>query len=108
MVAIKEMNIPNRCAKCKFCLRQGTNNHGTFGKCLLQKNKRVNCLVWNRDDNCPLVEVVTCKDCKYNDKNVCTVDGYGITDDYFCASAMKKDDERRLDYADQDTIMSAT
>ena len=64
MVMIKEMNIPNRCAKCKFCLRQGTNDYGSFGKCLLQKNKRVNCLAWNRDDNCPLVEVGTCKDCK--------------------------------------------
>ena len=103
MIAIKEMNIPNRCAKCKFCLRQGTN-----GKCLLQENKRVSWLAWNRDDNCPLVEIVTCKNCKYNDENVCTIDGYGITDDYFCASAMRKDDERRLDYADQDTIMSAT
>ena len=60
MIAIKEMNIPNRCAKCKFCLRQGT-----YGKCLLQKNKRVSWLAWNRDDNCPLVEVGTCKDCKY-------------------------------------------
>ena len=59
MIAIKEMNIPNRCAKCKFCLRQGT-----YGKCLLQKNKRVSWLAWNRDDNCPLVKIATCKDCK--------------------------------------------
>ena len=72
MIAIKEMDIPNRCAKCKFCLRQGTNNYGSFGKCLLQKNKRVNCLAWNRDDDCPLIEIVTCKNCKYWDKE----DGY--------------------------------
>ena len=94
MVAIKEMNIPNRCAKCKFCLRQGTNNHGTFGKCLLQKNKRVNCLVWNRDDNCPLVEVVTCKDCKYNDENFCMIDDCRIAEDIvndcFCACAERR------------------
>ena len=64
MVAMKEIDIPNRCEECKFCLRQGTNDYGSFGECLLQKNKRVNCLVWNRDDDCLLVEVVTCKDCK--------------------------------------------
>ena len=65
MIAIKEMDIPKRCEECKFCLRQRTNDYGSFGECLLQKNKRVNRLVWSRDDNCPLVEVVTCKDCKY-------------------------------------------
>ena len=90
MIAIKEMNIPNRCAKCKFCLRQGTN-----GKCLLQKNKRVNYLAWNRDDDCPLVEVVTCKDCKYNDENFCMIDDCRIAEDIvndcFCACASRKD-----------------
>ena len=64
MIAIKEMNMPERCEECKFCLRQKTNDYGSFGECLLQKNKRVNCLVRNRDDNCPLVEIGTCKDCK--------------------------------------------
>ena len=64
MIAIKEMNMPERCEECKFCLRQETNDYGSFGKCLLQKDKRINCLVWSRDDNCPLVEVGTYKDCK--------------------------------------------
>lgn len=74
MIAIKGMDNPKRCEECKFCLRQKANDYGSFGECLLQKNKRVNCLVWSRDDNCPLVEVITCKDCKYNDENVCTGD----------------------------------
>lgn len=68
MVAIKEMNIPKRCEECKFCSQQKTNDYGSFGECLLQKDKRVSCLVWSRDDDCPLVEIVTCKDCKYWDK----------------------------------------
>ena len=85
MVAIKGMKIPNRCKECTFCLLYEPNDYGSFGECLLQKNKKVNCLVWNRDDNCPLVEVVTCKDCKYNDENVCTIDDCGIADNYFCA-----------------------
>ena len=94
MIAIKEMDIPKRCEECKFCLRQRTNDYGSFGECLLQKNKRVNRLVWSRDDNCPLVEVGTCKDCKYNDEKVCIIDGCRITviaNDYFCACARRKE-----------------
>ena len=68
MVAMKEIDIPKRCEKCKFCLWQRTNDYGSFGECLLQKDKRVNCLAWSKDNNCPLVEVVTCKDCKYWDE----------------------------------------
>ena len=90
MVAIKGMN-PKRCKECKFCSQQGTNDYDSFGECLLQKNKRVNCLALSRDDDCPLIEVITCKDCKYNDKNVCTIDGCGIANDYFCASAIRKE-----------------
>ena len=65
MIAIKGMEMPERCEKCKFCINERTNDYGSFGECLLQKNKKVNCLVWRRDDSCPLVEIVTCKDCKY-------------------------------------------
>ena len=96
MVMIKEMNIPNRCKECKFCLRQRTNEYGSFGECLLQKDKKVNCLAWSRDDDCPLVEIVTCKDCKYNmvsrkrDENVCTIDGCTVTDNYFCECAERR------------------
>ena len=116
MVMIKEMSIPKRCKECKFCLRQRTNEYGSFGECLLQKDKKVNCLawsrddknclIWSRDDNCPLVEVVTCKDCKYNakrdgiclkddidywfDENICTIDGCTVTDNYFCECAERR------------------
>lgn len=81
MVVIKGMKMPKRCEECKFCLQQKTNDYGSFGECLLQKDKRVNCLVI--DDDCPLVEVATCKDCKYNDENVCTIDGCTVTDNFF-------------------------
>ena len=40
MITIKEMNIPKRCKECKFCLRQETNDYGSFEECLLQKNKK--------------------------------------------------------------------
>ena len=122
MVMIKEMSIPKRCKECKFCLRQRTNEYGSFGECLLQKDKKVNCLawsrddknclIWSRDDNCPLVEVVTCKDCKYNDENFCMIDDCRIAEDIvndcFCACASRKDNEQTLEYTDQNTMMSAT
>jgi len=55
MIQIKDMEMPKRCAECKICVNQKTNDYGTSGKCLLQ-NKTVNCLMWSRDSNCPLIE----------------------------------------------------
>ncbi|WP_027438725.1 hypothetical protein [Lachnospira multipara] len=90
MIAIKNMKVPERCAKCKFCINERTNDYGSFGECSLLKRKKVNCLVWRRDDSCPLVEIVTCKDCTYNNENTCDLNGYGINDDYFCTCAERK------------------
>ncbi len=96
MIAIKGMEMPERCEKCKFCINERTNDYGSFGECLLQKNKKVNCLVWRRDDSCPLVEIVTCKDCKYwhNDEIMTTCDkniGNGFPRDYFCADGERRE-----------------
>lgn len=55
MIQIKDMEMPKRCAECKICINQKTNDYGTFKRCLLQ-NKDVNCLLWSRDTNCPLSE----------------------------------------------------
>lgn len=55
MIQIKDMEMPKRCAECKFCINQKTNDYGTFGKCFLQ-NKNVNCLMWSRDISCPMEE----------------------------------------------------
>jgi predicted phage terminase large subunit-like protein len=44
-----------------------------------------------RAKNCPLVEIVTCKDCKFNDNNTCTMDGFGVADDYFCAGGERRE-----------------
>ena len=55
MVAIKDMEMPKRCAECRVCINQKTTDYGTYGKCVLQ-NKSVDCLVWSRDISCPLTE----------------------------------------------------
>ena len=105
MIAIKEMNIPKRCEECKFCLRQGTNDYGSFGECLLQKS-RVNCLNSSRDTDCPLVEIVTCKDCKHNYEDTCDFDGLGVCDEYFCANGKRKEEEEEYPHInDMDDII---
>ena len=54
-VIITNIEMPKRCAECKICVNQKTNDYGAYGKRLLQ-DKRVDCLVWSRDANCPLAE----------------------------------------------------
>lgn len=60
MIAIKNMkNIPNRCAECG--LKSG-------GYCYHKKppyNLSEFELLNEKSKDCPLVEIVTCKDCKY-------------------------------------------
>ena len=55
MIQIKDMEMPRRCAECKFCVNQKTNDYGSYGKCLLQDGS-VDRLVWSRDSNYPLSE----------------------------------------------------
>ena len=43
-----------------------------------------------RLDNCPLVEIITCKDCKWNENSTC-IDGFGVADDYFCAGGKRRE-----------------
>ncbi len=101
MITIKGIEIPKRCAKCKFCVNEKTNDHGSFGECLLQENKRVDCLVWSRDENCPivplvpLVEVVTCMDCKYWVNGnfgipYCSLSEYAIDGDGYCSLGKRR------------------
>lgn len=91
MIAVKG-EMPKNCEECKFCINQKTNDYGSFGECLFQKS-RVNCLRSSRDDDCPLIEVVTCKDCKHNYEDTCDIDGLGVCDDYFCANGKRKEEE---------------
>ena len=62
MVAI-DMEIPSCCARCPFDI---------FDKCLLTKNiicgDRLLKGTEGRLSDCPLVEIVTCKDCRFKHK----------------------------------------
>ena len=56
-----------------MCLALWATKHCTQGKIL---------------DDCHLVEIVNCKDCKHNDEGTCYIDGL---DDYFCSSGERKE-----------------
>ena len=62
MIAIKDMNIPRVCYECPI------KQHCQIG---ISDGWRLD----KRADDCPLVEIGTCKDCKYNvkGKNVPTM-----------------------------------
>ena len=78
MVAVKGMKMPESCSDCDFC-------HGHLCK------RTGADVVANPKDNCPLIEIVTCKDCKHNSDNTCTIDCCGIADDYFCGIAERRE-----------------
>lgn len=102
MIAIKEMKMPNSCAECKFCIKQKINDYGSCGRCMVKNGEAVNILNCGLSTNCPLIEIVTCRECKYyRDKgekySYCSkrVNVDSITDRYrepnfYCKDAEKK------------------
>ena len=115
MIAIKEMETQTDCKKCPFIATDGTDELRSPMMCIAlwaTKHEIKHCVEGRILDDCPLVEIVTCKDCKYNDENFCMIDDCRIAEDIvndcFCACGRRKDNEQTLEYADQNTIMSAT
>lgn len=82
MIAIKGWEIPQKCVECPCFDRDYGCRAGIVSSC--EKG---------RPKDCPLVEVVTCEDCKYNDGDTCVIDGFGVSDDYFCGNAKRREVE---------------
>lgn len=82
MIAIKGMKMPKSCIGCKI------------GDSVLNCPCKGSTLIFDYQDkqhpDCPLVEIVTCKDCKYCYENSCDFDGWGVNDDYFCAKGERR------------------
>lgn len=93
MVALKGMEPQKDCKKCPLMATDGADLLSPMMCIALwaTKHEVKHCTKEKILDDCPLVEIVTCKDCEYNDENVCTIDGCGIVDDSFCASAIRKE-----------------
>lgn len=90
MIAIKDMEMPKNCAECPF-----KANDYVCGllDCAFSCNH-----FKERNYNCPLVEIVTCKDCKYRDTRT-ERDGYAYCSkkwldtykDHFCAEVERRE-----------------
>jgi hypothetical protein len=97
MIGIKGMEMPNDCMECNFCNHIKSNDYGTYGDCvILGDNERMNLLLHQKHSDCPLVEIVTCKDCKHwhDDGIITTCDkhiGHGFPRDHFCADAERRE-----------------
>jgi len=81
MIAIKGMEMPANCFDC--CL--------TASECTVSMFRKD-----RRADGCPLVEIVTCKDCKYARQNndndrYCYLSGKYHDIDYYCANGKIKE-----------------
>lgn len=73
MVIMKGMETQTDCKKCPFMATDGTNedelNHPMMCIALwITKHETKHCVSGTILDDCPLIEIVTCKDCKYWDK----------------------------------------
>jgi hypothetical protein len=83
MVAVKGMKMPKNCMECLLF-------DDEYGDCNIIGEPKANATE-ERAGNCPLVEIVFCKDCKFNDNNTCAIDGFGVADDYFCAGGKRRE-----------------
>jgi hypothetical protein len=56
MIVIEDMNMPDVCDDCEFCINK--DERGEFGECILQKQSvnRVRFIEYQRDSDCPLSE----------------------------------------------------
>jgi len=98
MIAIKGMEMPTSCKECML------NNVDSpwFGLCRTTGNNVIE-YKDSRHPNCPLVEIVTCKDCKHWDKcsaprvpdekeyHYCPMEDFNTAEDYFCAYGERKE-----------------
>lgn len=87
MIAIKNMEMPSCCGKCPFNVIE----KDMYGLDFFYCNKTDKMVDENEKDNdCPLVEIITCKDCGHNDDGSCDMDGCGIEDDCYCYCAYRR------------------
>lgn len=119
MIAIKGKEIPKGCQHCIYFRKHLFGNGLDYSySCVLGATEFP--MPWirqmeERASDCPLVEIVTCKDCKYRDPEdkFCdcghTIRWSGPREDiFYCADAERSETKQGLANADQETMMPAT
>ncbi len=88
MVAIKDMEMPKGCSKCPLHFFDPIE-----GLCCQMISEHIDCKPkHDMDSRCPLVEIITCKDCIHYDKELkeCMVNNIQCNDDFYCADAERR------------------
>lgn len=84
MIAIKDMEMPKCCHwDCPLCNEDG-------GACMLGAYDIKTDTKKERTKDCPLVEIITCKDCKHNKNGICPNYRHFVDDDFYCADAERR------------------
>ena len=93
MVIFKGMEPQTDCQKCPFMATDGADTLSPMMCIALwaTKHEVKHCVSGKILDDCPLAEVVTCKDCKHNYEDTCDIDWLEVCDDYFCANGKRKE-----------------
>lgn len=97
MIAIKGLEkIPTDCKKCPLVAAQGSPkepfNPMTCVAIWITTHEIKYCIGGKIRDDCPLVEIVTCKKCKYWNTNdrYCRFIGNFTDEDFYCAGAERR------------------
>ena len=98
MVAIKDMKMPKSCNDCEFNCKHYEFNCHYYSYCQFDKNAGKKLHEWLRDllpeegraSICPLVEIVTCKDCIHRDEYGCRHGHPNCKDNFYCADAERR------------------
>ena len=51
-----DIEMPEECDECMFCINKTNNDYGYFGQCFVQDNLKVNLLMHKRTKWCPLIK----------------------------------------------------
>lgn len=96
MIAIKGMEMPKGCQRCKYFRKNLFGNGLDYSYSCMQGATQFP-MPWirqmeERASDCPLIEIVTCKDCKYyrNGLEHCAQWVMSTNDDFYCADAERK------------------
>lgn len=90
MIAIKDMEMPKSCNECPF---KANDYVCRLLDCAFSCNH-----FKERNYNCPLVEIVTCKDCEHCKKDMvegieylwCNKDSCATSEHYYCGGGRRK------------------
>lgn len=87
MIAIPNMSKPKDCKECQWHLDFYIEDEQVGGLCTITEKD-------DRENTCPLIDIVTCGECKKVDTFMCPMfsAGWGYTDEDFCSEGEKRAD----------------